>query len=88
MSFSITSATAVAQQVAQETESRILQQLNDFVSRNLIRVELGPMTFVRDPATNILTVEQSVNLRLKDLEYIESLEREVETLRAQLKRSK
>lgn len=72
--------TKAIDEASQHRESLILGQLNDFVSRGLIIVESGPMSMVRDqfgPNPNELQIRQTVTLRLKDREYIESLEKKV-----------
>lgn len=80
--------------VAARTESLILDQLNEFVSRGLIVIEKGPMSFVRvgdGPASTPFTssghkieVRQTVRLVLKDQAYIEALEKRVKEVEALL----
>jgi hypothetical protein len=75
-SYGTTTASDVARAAAKQTEHLILEQLNDFVSRGLLVIELGPMSFYRDVTTPdyTLKISQSVKLVLKDKEYIEKLE--------------
>lgn len=75
-------------QVVKHTENLLLEQLNDFVSRGLIIAEKGPMTMVRDPSNDKIVINQSINLVLKDKEYIESLEKQVKELSENLQKIK
>lgn len=81
---------SIATQVAAKTQSCILDQLNDFISRGLIEIQMGPMTFVQsdDFASNKneVRIAQSCKLVLKDREYIEKLESENKELREVLMR--
>ncbi len=72
----------VSTEIARHQEARILEQLNDFVSRGLIKIEFGPTQFFRDQFSDKIQISQSVNLRLKDREYVEALEKEVAELRS------
>lgn len=71
-------------EVSKQTEDIILEQLNDFVSRGLIVLKMGPMTLTHDQMSNKINVSQSCTLVLKDKEYIEKLEKENIELKAQL----
>jgi len=78
----IDSAMDVAREVSKATEASIVAQLNDFISRGLIEVKMGPMSFVRDSFHgNTVTVSQTCELVLKDKEYIERLENENKKLK-------
>ena len=71
------SAADIAQAIAKQTESLILEQLNDFVSRGLIKIELGPTSFVQAPEErNRIKIVQTCRLVLNDKDYIEKLEKE------------
>ena len=70
------SATKIAKEVAQQTEAKILEQLEDFVKRDLIEIEVSDLEIVQGPLSGKLEVRRRVNLRLKDREYIERLEKE------------
>ncbi len=63
-------------EVAKNTEESILSQLNDFISRGLISVERTSPLLVQSQHSTQLELKYSVHLRLKDAEYIESLERQ------------
>jgi hypothetical protein len=63
-------------------EQNVIRQLNDFIKRDLIVLQMGPMTMVRCENTDEIEVRQSVELLLKDREYIEKLEAEIETLKS------
>lgn len=73
-------ASELAKKVATETEKTILQQLNDFISRGLIEVEITQPVFVQDKSTNTVTYKSAVNLKLKDRDYILKLEEKVKLL--------
>lgn len=77
------SAAQVANEVAKATEATILEQLNDFISRGLIEIQMVGPTFVRDPYMHPtkVRIEQSCRLVLKDKEYIQKLEQENRELR-------
>lgn len=76
--------TKVLNEVIRETENKLLEQLNDFISRDLITVEKGPLTIVQDQLTSNLLIQQSVQLVLKDKEYILKLEKENKELNAKM----
>lgn len=63
------------------TERAILGQLNEFIKRGLIVVCMSGPVFTRDPSTNELVISRSVELKLKDQEYIERLETENKALK-------
>lgn len=90
MSLEAEMMSSIAAQVASKTQSCILDQLNDFISRGLIEIQMGPMTFVHsdDFASNKneVRIAQSCKLVLKDREYIEKLESENKELREVLMR--
>jgi hypothetical protein len=67
-------ASEIAEKAAKQTESMILQQLNDFISRGLIAVQQTVPQFVRSFDSDVVEIRQSVTLVLKDKEYIEKLE--------------
>lgn len=69
-------ANQVAQDVAKATEASILEQLNDFVSRGLIEIQITGPTLVQDFMSNRILVQQQCRLVLKDKMYIENLEKE------------
>ncbi len=72
-------------QAAKQTEQLILAQLNDFISRGLIEVEMGPMSLVQTEISKQVEMRQTVQLRLKDREYIKKLEQDNEALRCEIK---
>lgn len=75
----------IVQKIAKETEKSILGQLNELVKRGLLEVQTtGPTLVQRQDTFNgeyIIDVVQSVNLVLKDQEYIEQLEKENKELK-------
>ncbi len=81
-------ATQIARQAADATETAILEQLNDFVSRGLIELKLGPQVITQDMHSAKLNIAQSVSLVLKDKEYIEKLETENKQLKELIKKMK
>lgn len=74
--------------VAESTENAIMEQLNEFISRDLIVVEISQPILVRDPMSTKVQVRQQCRLVLKDKEYIEKLERENKTLKEHLNKIK
>lgn len=60
-----------------------MEQLNEFISRGLIIVELTQPTFVHSPDSTKVEIRQSCKLVLKDQEYIQDLERENKALKEQ-----
>lgn len=66
---------------ARQKESVILEQLNDLISRDLLVVQEGPQSLVRDLESDKITIQQSIRLVLKDKEYIEKLEIENRALK-------
>jgi hypothetical protein len=72
-------------EASKQTERLILDQLNDFISRGLIEIEMGPMTLVNSQISTQVEMRQTVQLRLKDREYIKKLEQDNEALRYEIK---
>ena len=75
--------TEISKQVAEQTEAKILEQLNFLVSRGILVVKRGQMALVQDPLerhTNTIRVAQEIELVSKEHEYIESLEAKIEML--------
>ncbi len=68
-------------ELIQGTETTILAQLNDFISRGVLVVESTLPVLVREEHSEKITVKVGVTLKLKDREYIESLERQLTELR-------
>lgn len=66
-------------------ENALREQLSDLVSRGLLVVEIGPQVLVQE-CDGKVTVRQSINLQLKDREYIEKLERENKEMREIIER--
>ena len=62
--------------IHQATEKAMLDQLNDFVSRGLIVVEMTQPILVQDFNSSEIKIQQQVRLTLKDKEYILKLEKE------------
>ena len=80
MAIGTYTASDLAAHVAKETENRILEQLNDFISRGLIELQVSQPTFVEKyDAIDGYKVEirNTVKLVLKDKEYIETLEKRI-----------
>jgi len=69
------------EKVSEDTDKKLMQQLNWLVSRGLLVAELGPMMIVQEAHSLNIRVEQTVELVLKDKEYIEKLEDEIKELR-------
>lgn len=67
-------------ELARQTEGFIGEQLADFVSRGLIVLESEHPVLVRDSDSDKYVVRHAVRLKLKDREYIESLERQIKEL--------
>lgn len=71
----------IAEKVAQQTESVILEQIEELVKRGLLVVEREPLSIyqVRDQATGEVkfNIGGKIRLVLKDQEYIEKLEKQV-----------
>lgn len=71
----------IARDIHIATENAILDQLNDFVDRGLIAIEITNPILVQDPFSNKVLIKQQVKLTLKDKEYIEKLEKENQNLK-------
>lgn len=67
----------LVKKMSKEQDNQILKQLNEFISRGLIEVEITNPTFVMDYDSSELKVSQSVRLVLKDQAYVESLEKQL-----------
>jgi DNA-binding HxlR family transcriptional regulator len=81
-------AKQLSRDAAKATETTILEQLNDFVSRGLIELKMGPQVITQDMYSNKLNIGQTVSLVLKDKEYIEKLETENKQLKELIKKMK
>ena len=73
--------TKLTKQIAEKEQERILDQLNELVSRGLLVIERQQPTLVtqmrnHNDAKTRIDVMMAVKLILKDQEYIEQLERE------------
>lgn len=73
-------ANELSASIAKDVQNEILSQLNYLVSRGLLEVEYGPLVMTQDPTSNSLNVSKSVNLVLKEKEYIDKLELENDKL--------
>jgi len=71
----------LSRKVAKNTEISIMSQLNDFISRGLIEVRTGQAILVQSTDRAEIDYRQTVELVLKDKEYIEQLEEENKKLR-------
>jgi len=76
------SAEKVAKVVGEAREKSILSQLNDFISRGLIDVQVKGQQFVMAHDSPAIEYREVVELVLKDKEYIEKLEKENTELKA------
>lgn len=66
----------LARDIHEATEKAMLEQLNDFVSRGLIVVEMTQPILIQDMYSPEIRISQQVKLTLKDKEYILKLEKE------------
>lgn len=73
---------SVVNKVAKVQEECLIHQLNDFISRGLIEVEVIGSQFFRAADSNNIEYREAVRLVLKDKEYIEKLEKENAELKA------
>lgn len=80
-------AREMAKQIAQSHEECLREQLAELISRNLLVAEFGPWQLVSDQSNpHMFSFRQKVNLKLKDQEYIEKLERENKEMREIIER--
>lgn len=70
--------------IIKSTENLFLDQLNEFVSRGLIIVEITEPVLCQSVTTDKIEIRQSCRLLLKDQEYIKKLEAENSALLKQL----
>jgi len=77
----------LAKSVSYKTQEFLLENLKEFVKRDLIAVEYGPMQLSElfDSSGHRYEYCQIISLKLKDQEYIEHLEEENKRLRKRLK---
>lgn len=77
-----TTAGEIIKHAAVQTEQVLLEQLNEFIKRDLIVIQKGPTSLVFDENSHAVRLQQPVRLVLKDQEYIEKLENRVSELEA------
>jgi hypothetical protein len=70
----------VGSEIARQTEQTLMHQLNEFISCGLIEIESSQPLFVREQDSDNVTIRTAVKLKLKDQDYIESLERQIKEL--------
>jgi hypothetical protein len=70
------SADKLARVVGEAREKSIVSQLNDFISRGLIDIQIKGQQFVMAHDSPTVEYREVVELVLKDKEYIEKLEKE------------
>lgn len=80
----VQSAAIALEKLVKQKEELLLQQLNWLVSRGLLIIEEGPMSLVTTPGSYDIQLKQTVELVVKDKEYIEKLEKENNTLKLRL----
>lgn len=78
----LNSADELAKKVAKAREDIIVASINDFISRGLIEIRVVSSGFIRTPDSSDIQYRESVELVLKDKEYIEKLEKENAELKA------
>ena len=66
---------------AQQKEKILVNQINELVSRGLLVIEQGEMQFVRLEHEEKIEMRQNCRIVLKDQEYIEKLEAQVDRLK-------
>lgn len=84
MNYQTTHMLKTVQDIMSQKESIILNQLNDLISRGLLVVEEGTSVLTYSEHSSKIELNQSINLKLKDQDYIEQLERENKELKARL----
>lgn len=67
-------------------QASILEQLDWFIKRGIIEVATGPSIITQDIISCKLNISKTVELKLKDKEYIESLERQLEEQKELIKK--
>ncbi|HRT83956.1 MAG TPA: hypothetical protein P5523_04895 [Bacteroidales bacterium] len=82
--YDYTEATGFIREVAEQTESLLLEQLSDLLSRGLLVVEKTEPVLTQDHSTGKVQIHQKINLTLRDKEYIEKLEKENAVLQYRL----
>lgn len=73
--YDYSTAMGFIRHAAEQTESLLLEQLNDLLSRGLLVVEKTEPVLIQD-STGKVQIHQKINLTLRDKEYIEKLEKE------------
>lgn len=76
-----TRADELIKNISEAIERSVLDQLQDFVSRDLISIEYGPPQLMSLPNDTKLEFRQTVTLKLRDKEYIEEIEAENKKLK-------
>ena len=73
-------AIEIAKQAAESAEKSLMKQMNELIGRDLLAIEVGDTMLIHEPFSNKVELRRPVTLKLKDLEYIESLEAKVKSL--------
>lgn len=79
-----TSISKVLDEFVKEQEHIILDQLNDLIKRGLLVIESTKPTLVQNADSDKISVQQSIRLTLKDIDYIEKLEKENQELKEKI----
>lgn len=81
MAFSITTFQDQVAEIAKQKEALLLKQLNWLLGRGLLVIEEGPMQVLRRVDSDTIELQQEIEIKVKDAEYIEKLELENADLR-------
>lgn len=73
----------ITEQVNRETERSLQSQLNELLSRGLLEIRKQQPTLILEPGHKV-SVRHSVELVLKNQEYVEALEKERDELKAEV----
>jgi len=76
----IQSISEIANDIAKQSDRILLDQLGELITKGLLEVQYGPLLLTQSPYEDKLQVGRSISLKLKDREYIERLEKKIDTL--------
>lgn len=75
---------SVITDIMAQQQNIIIGQLNDLIKDGLLTIETGPAVLVHSEHSDRVELKQSIDIKVKDQEYIKTLEKENRELKARM----